>query len=764
MTQSSTVQAPSKGSGIKFKPLLYKLLRNWWLLLIGLALGYLAAKLYLRYRVVTYEVSAVIQIEEDKATGISEQVIVREFGYEDEQSLETEIQRMKSRSLLKTIVEELRLDVRFFTNGRVKNVDLYGVDNLPVSLTDEEVFPTAYGQQIVLRILGGGRFSFGNETNLDTFRIGVPFTNSFGTFIVNKNLGAPPVINEMIVQFQDPERVARSYASRLQINPISASNLLEMNLVDEVPERAADVIRGVIVTYDSITINERNQGTIKTIDFIDERIREFNRDLNAVEERAEDFIRNNNLLVDIPTNLQLQLDNLRSQESTLASLRLQLASVDNIGKYIQSSDRDYSLIPFSGEAANLDVGRLVEQYNTLLIEREELLSTAGPTNPAVLALQNPLDDLENDILDALIQVRESITQQIAEVEAESNAILGQIRGVPGQRRELLGIEREQQIKEQLYLYLLQKREETGLTQAVTESGLRIVENPIVEGPVGPASNQIYLLCLSLGFLLPVAGIAASEVLDTTIKSLDQLKQLTNVPVIGAIGTARGGSNIVVTASSRSAVAEMFRLVRTNLTYIGAHSKQKVILVTSSMSGEGKSFVSINLGLSLAISNKRVCVIGMDLRKPKLELYISDHREALGVSSYLVDENVSIGDIIKASNLHPNMDYIGCGPIPPNPAELLLSDRVNSLIQSLREDYDHIVIDSPPVGAVVDGFLIAKYIDATVYITRFGKTKADQLDILNEAVSKGQLTNPSVLLNGVKTGRGYYDYGNYYGKY
>lgn len=748
----------------EIQALLYRLLRNWWLLLIGLALGYAAAKAILRYRDLTYQVSAVVQIEEDKSGGVSEQIIVQELGYENERNLETEIQMMKSRSLLKVVVERLNLDMNYLTNGRVRNIDLYGSGNVPVKLVKRQLSENAYDKLLTLNVISDDRFAFGFESDIDTFRLGLPFSGPYGTFLFERDSSVTNAVPELVLQFKIPEKVAQVYGRQLVIKPITASNLLEMSLIDEVPERATDVIRQIIETYDSITIGVRNQGTDKTLTFIDERIEEFNQELTSVEQRAEEFISNNNLLVDIPTNLSLQLEEFRETEQQIATLRLQLAGIDNLSEYLQSENKEFQLIPFTAEMGNLNIGSFIQQYNTLLLDRKQLLISAGPGNPALQITEEPLLALENNILDAITRARADTQRQIDAVETKNSQVLARVRGVPGQRRELLSIEREQGIKEQLYLFLLQKREETGLAQAVTGSGLRIVEAPINEGAVGPASSQIYLLGLALGLLLPIGGLTIAEFLDNTVKSTEHLKALTNVPVIGAIGTSNKNDNIVVTPTSRTPVAEMFRSVRTNLAFIGAGQRQKVILITSSMSGEGKSFISLNMGMSLAISDKRVCLVGMDLRKPKLELYITNTQGGDGVSTYLVRPDMTIDNIVRQSKLHPNLDYIGSGPIPPNPAELLMTDRLTLLVESLRDRYDYVIVDSPPVGAVVDGFLLRKVIDTTVYVTRYGKTAKGQLRILNEAVEKGQLTNPSVLLNGVKTGRGYYDYGYGYGTY
>ncbi len=764
----------NSSNSLDLKSLFFRLLRNWWLLLIGLGMGYIVAKLYLRYQEIEYTVSATVQISNDDSQNFQNVMGPNMATFVgSEKNLANEIQLMKSRNLLLQVVESLGIDLNVYTDGRVRNINLYQSSLNPIEVVRYEASSDAYDQLLVVAPVGDDRFAFGVEEKLDTFRFDLPFVSPYGRFTIRRNPESNRGYDRVLLQFRDPNKVARLYADRLVIRPVGATDLLSMSLEDPVPERAKDIILGVIRTYDSITINVKNQTSDRTIAFINERIGEFSNDLNDVERRAEEFIRNNDLLVDIPTNIQIQLSELRETENKLAEVRFQLSAVENLAEYLQEDHGgDPQVIPFTTNVDNLDIGGLIQRYNTLLIERNELLATASPANPVVKATEQPLRDLEKNLLDAIARIQRDLQEQANRLDEESMQTLSEIQGVPGQRRELLSIEREQQIKEQLYLYLLQKREETGLTQAVTASGMRVVEPPMTEGSNQPIVIQVYLIAMFLGLILPVGGVTVAELLDNTIRSTETIKQLTHAPLLGTLSENKSGNHVVVQAASRTPIAEMFRMLRTNLRFLTGGGGAQTLLVTSSMSGEGKTFVCINLGVSLALAGHRVLVIGMDLRKPKLGKYLGleEDKGANGLSNYLV-KSATLSEIIRPFKEVEGLSYITSGVVPPNPAEMIMMDRNREMLRLLKEEYDYILIDTPPIALVTDALLLSDMVDATLFVTRYGFTKRSQLSIVDELLISKKFRQIAVILNGVKAGRGYgyggyangYGYGYYQGE-
>jgi capsular exopolysaccharide synthesis family protein len=756
------------GASLDINSLFFRILRNWWMLLLGLGLGYLAAKLYLRYRDIDYTVSATVQISDEDSQDF-QNVIGPNFATLNSgvDNMANEIQLMKSRSLLLEVVESLDLDMNIYTDGRVRNINLYKSTQNPIDVIRYEPDPDAYKQLLILEVIDRDRFAFGDEEQLDTFRFNLPFVSRYGRFTIARNADAKGGMDRILLEFRNPDRVARTYADRLSIKPVGTTDLLTMNLEDEVPERAKDVIIGVIEAYDSITVNVKNRTSDRTIAFLNERIDEYSNDLSTVEQRAENFIRDRNLLVDIPTNLGIELNQFRETEIQIAELRLQINAIENLAEYLQSNQNDNQVIPYTANVENMDVSGLIQRYNELLIRRKELLATASAENPVVKATEEPLRELEDNILDAISRIQRELEQQVTRLDEENVQILNSIREVPGQRRELLSIEREQQIKEQLYLYLLQKREETGLTQAVTNSGMRLVEPPLTEGSNQPDSSQVYLAGLLIGLLLPVGALTVAEILDNTVRSAESIKQLTNAPLLGSLAENKNNDYIVVQSDSRSPIAEMFRMLRTNLRFLTAGNKNQTMLVTSSMSGEGKTFVCINLGVSLALAGHRVLIIGMDLRKPKLGQYlgVENEQQVVGLSNYLV-QSAELSTIIRTYEGNENLDYITSGVIPPNPAEMIMMDRNQDMIRMLKKEYDYILIDTPPIALVTDALLLSDLADATLFVTRYGYTKRNQLFIIDELQEERKLRNIAVILNGVKSGRGYgyggYGYGSGYG--
>ena len=480
------------------------------------------------------------------------------------------------------------------------------------------------------------------------------------------------VVGENIVlTINNPVSTARSFSNRIRIRVLRNTELLEISLIDEVAKRAIDVINTLLEVYSKANIEEKNQVAVKTMKFVDDRLNYFKDELNEIETEAENYLINENIIGGTERELTEQFGKLRANDLALVERGIKLDALNQVEKQLTQTPQDtFSYIPYSLNLENLNLSPLITKYNELLNQREKLLFSAQPDNPVFQPLNALIVELTQTIQGTISEARQKIEVQIAEIQKENNTLWEDIKRIPGKERGLLSIERKQKIREELYLFLLQRREENALAQATAVSNLRILEEPMRRGTVSPGSPQIYGLALILGLFLPLGIVFIQEIIDDTIKSPQQIKQLTKVPFLGAINQDRSGKRIVVNRKSRTPIAEMFRMLRTNIQFLSAGKEHKVLLVTSSMGSEGKSFICINLGVSLAISGKKVILLGMDLRKPKLSKYLVDENyEGPGITNYLAGSK-TLSEIVQTSSDLPSLDFIPSGPIPPNPAELI----------------------------------------------------------------------------------------------
>ena len=762
---------PNGGAnGLKIRALFGRAIRQWYFFLIFPILTTGLAYLYLRYEVPEYEVKGTILIKE----GPEDQVLAQAAGgvgipilAEDKTNLTNQIEILSSFSLLSAVVDSLNLDVEYIAEGRVKNTVLYNITDRPflveqydtqkgslfgeelqVTLTGEDSFQLNYGEDQVIQ------GSFGQRINLP-----------MSSLVIVKNPRLLEPRNDATIIIHNPVSLTRSYGNRLQISTLRNSELLEIALTDEVVDRAIDFINGIIAEYSRLTILEKNEVATRTTEFVNDRLNYLSDELTEVELAAEDYILQNDIVGGTERELEEAFLKLRENELQMIEFAVTLDALDRLNRMVQVEIGDsLSYLPYDVSLESLNVSPLIDQYNALLKERERLLTSAREGNPVLLPVEQQIREIKQVIGRALREVRNDIELRTKAIQDDTDETYLNIRQIPGKQRGLLAIERQQNIREQLYLFLLQQREETALSSAAAISNVRIFEAPMRRGSTSPGEVPVYAIALLLGVLLPVGIVTVQEILNDTITGPEQIKALTGAPFLGSIAYEKQEDKIVVTKSSRSPIAEMFRMLRTNLQFMGAEMRQQTLLVTSSMGGEGKTFVCMNLGMSLAIAGKKVIMLGLDLRKPKLGLYlVGDNRyQNEGITNYLTG-NLELEEIIRTSTIQPNLHYITSGVIPPNPAELLMLPTMDKLLKELKSRYDYLVIDMPPVGLVTDAVLLGDKVDAAIYVVRFAETKQAQLEIVNELYTSKKLPNLSVVLNGVKSGRGYgYGYGYRYG--
>ena len=752
------------GEGKNFNEFAFILLRQWYWLLLAAILAVSVTWVYLKFVTPIYEVKGTMFIR-NATSNVNTQQLLNVNLLQGERgsyfNLETEMQLLKSRRLMRQVVDSLGIYKQYYQESAFRDIEKYG--ELPIDLTSIYPLEKAYGTELNIRIIDTTRFLLVNEES-DSLRLffNVPFTLKGVTYVINA--GSELVDENIRVEVRDPEVVAQRYANRLAVIPTSLGNLpsdvLELRLEDPTPDKARAIINTLVSIYNQTDLERKKLSERRALEFIDERLAYVTAELYSVEQQVEGYKRSRQLPSEISSSAENVLTQLGERDNELARIQSHLNLLERIDQVYQDETNMYQPLPMVPGVLEGALVQLVPQYNNLIVERELLLRTATPDNPAVKVVNDKLNQLTNAIQINLRNTRQQLQQQKRQLEQRIEPIQSRIEALPTYERELLQIMRQQQIKEELFLFLLQRREETAIALSRQVSDSEMLDSARRVSLLHPRKLFIYVSSLLLGLVIPGGFLFMRYILDNRIHSEKELRGVTQAPLLSAITQTSRGKNIVVTKESRSAAAEAFRLLRTNIQFVNQGEEKPIYLMTSSISGEGKTFVSINLGLSMAITGKRTLLVGLDMRKPKLGNYIFGNKvPRIGLSNYLVGD-VEVNDIINPSNLDENLDIITSGAVPPNPAELLIGERLTRLMDEVRSRYDLVILDSPPVGLVADAYLLSEYISAAFYVVRAGVTQTRDLRILEDIYQKNTLPKVGVILNGVKPQGGYY--GRYYG--
>ena len=750
---------------IDLRLILYKyLVRYWYLYALGLVIGLSIAYIQLRYATKQYQVSGKILIKGPDASGteeVSQEFVLGELGLApNNKNVLNEIQILKSRTLMMDVVNRLKLFVIYEMEGRIINGEQYR--NSPILIDTFKLFSDKKSFNIEAENIDLQYFNLLEGEKKTRFAYGDTLRNENGLFVFRRNTASDWGNNKAIIKFRNPESIAASYAARLNVKTIDDwSSALELSLKDPVSEKAADIINELIEVYNEAAIKDKNKSSENTYAFINERIDLLTQELSDEENNVERFKTNNLIPSDAAANVGIYLNELSANSNELSRLDLQQSILNSLEKYLTADVQSFGLLPVNFSTEYADLTTQVGEYNTLIQERKRRLSTLTENHPTILQMNDKLATSKAVMLSTLQNAQSNLQKGIQQVRQKNRDTQAKLRSIPGVERDLTNILRQKNIKENLYIYLLQKKEEAAISMAVTVSSARVIDPAVAGGrPVEPKPNLYYAVALLLGLGIPFGFIVLKDLLNDTIQTTDDIKDNTKTPLLGTIGFSTADSNVVVGKHSRSAVAEMFRMLRTNLQFINTGQTPQTILVTSSASGEGKTFVTINLGMSIAISGKKTVLVSFDLRKPKLGRYLEQEETLRGMTNYLIGE-AQISNIIQASNLHENLYFIPSGPIPPNPAELMMQERTQQLFDYLRQHFDYILIDTPPVGLVSDALLLNEYITGSLFIIRYGITKKGILQFIEDLHREKKLSRLSIVFNGVKA-RGKYGYGYGYG--
>ena len=536
--------------------------------------------------------------------------------------------------------------------------------------------------------------------------------------------------------------------------PERRSNLIHLETHETDIDRGKDLLNTIIRVYNERGIDEKNQEAGLKAQFIDERVELVMQDLTQTEKQIEEYKKKNSL-TDIETEAKIILEQNSVLKEKQIELEAQNQMVEIIEEFLRQDKNRYSLIPFNPSLSDESSAAAIQQYNALVLKRMEIALAAKGDNKSLAVLNEQIDATRENVLSTLDGIKESLTISQKTLLAQEDKFGERIKNMPTQEREYIDMQRQQLIKQELFLFLLQKREENALTQSMaTPKGSIVNEAYNMTDPISTPKIITLLMGLLIGGIIPIVYLYLKDLLRTKFSTRNELESLTALPVLGEICTHKSKDRIVIREGENSSIAELFRLIRNNIQFmLNGESKEKVILVTSSISGEGKSFISSNLAVSMALLGKRVLLIGMDIRNPQLGTYLNLH-SAKGLTNFLVDTHTSLADITLTDAIQKGLDIILAGPIPPNPSELLLSKRVDELFMQLRERYDYIIIDSAPVSMVADTFSLTRIADTTVYVCRANYTKKEYIRYVNRIAAEKRLGKVSIILNGTEAQQGY----------
>lgn len=745
-------------------------LHNWYWFILSVAFCGAVALYYLASTPKTYVRTATVVVKDTRKGSGSEITAFNDvLGGIGRRSVDNEIHIFKSRRVMEQVVARYNLDTRYSAKIGLRTVDLYDHTPLIVKFVDSKPTKTA---TFKYSINEAGEITFTefkeNEGYSVTAKVGEVVATPFGNIITE----ATPYFEqnrELVVSVaQYPiNEITEAYRSRLNCNIVDKmASVITISMVDEVPLRAEHVINGVIDAYDRDAIEDKQAVSNLTEEFIKERLQTLGEELNNADVDIASY-KQDNSLYSPSQEASLRAEETAKLKENALSLEANMEMTKYILNYLRDSDKTNSLIPasavsISGVSAGLVAQ--IDQYNKSLLEYKRLLAASSPSNPTIIDLGNQIAGLHNAVIASLESHIESLKLRKDQIKREQRAVDKRLQSSPTMEMELLSKARQQKVKEELYIYLLTKLEENALSEATAESNARVIDHAYGSNiPVSPRSTIILLFAIIIGCCIPLAVLYLQQIMNTSVRSRRDLDDVLTIPFLGDIPQYSGklGNGIVVREDSRDALSEAFRMLRTNLSFMSVNKDIKVMMFTSSVPHNGKSFVSSNFAYTLATSGKSVVIIDLDLRLRTLSKSMGQRNNRRGITSYLSGKIDSIDDIITPSEQSTNLGFIFAGPKPPNPTDMLMSERMDTLIEALRQKYDYIIIDSVPAMAVADALVLDRLVDLTVYVIRQGYLDRRELPEIEMLNREKKFRNMCTVLNSAtqsnhKYGYGYYD--------
>lgn len=791
--ESGTDQSVEEKSMFDFQTIYSTLVLNWKWFILSLIICLGMAAIYLRYATPQYQASAKILIKDDNNSrsrfnnsALQSTLTSGMISYSN--GIENEIEILKSRTIAEQAVRDLKLYVTYSAVGKVKKQIIYPEQPLSIDIDPAHLEKLSYPITLKIQREGSAYHITGSyfaedktgigEHNIDQTIKQLPATIGTRVGIISIYDNAKMSMGNgavMLVSIESPRYAATKYLNHLSVSQTNKTTTIAQLVLKDVNEqRAKDYLKQLAICFNRQANEDKNEVALRTEEFINSRLEKINAELGSTEGALERYKKSHNM-VEQQMNAGQAMQNQDAYSQKLNEANTQVALIQSVKQSMNGGDA-YQTLPTNVGIQDANVTSLIDKYNDLALQRNKLLRSASETSPTVTPLTSQLDDLHSSIQRAMDQATRNLIIQRNSVASQFGKYVGQVNDSPEQERILTQIGRQQEVKSGLYLMLLQKREENSISLAATADKGKLIDNPESMGKVSPKSSLIMLLGLLLGLAIPSLILFLIQFFRYKIEGHDDVVKLTSLPILAdvpvASDTAKTKADIVVHENQNNQMEEIFRSMRTNLQFM-LKQGEKVVMFTSTTSGEGKTFNAANLAMSFALLDKKVVLVGLDIRKPRLAelLEIDDHHH--GITPLLIKDEPTWNDIhgqILPSGISNNLDVLMAGPIPPNPAELIARPSLEVIVDHLKEHYDYVLIDTAPVGLVTDTLQIGRVANATVYMCRADYTPKDSFNLINALANDNKMPNMCLVLNGIDMSKKkygyYYGYGNYgkYGKY
>ena len=777
----------SKEENIDVKELLFKYLIHWPWFVGTVVVCLIAAWVYLYMSTPVYNISATVLIKDDKKGGSAGMLSgLESLGLDgmisSSQNIDNEIEVLRSKTIVKEVVEDLGLYISYTDEDEFPSRNMYKTSPVQVSLTPQEADLLEEPMIVEMALQPQGSMDVNVKIGDDEYqkhfeKLPAVFPTERGTLAffltpdsvlsskrtLEETTDSEKTTRNITATINKPLAVAKAYCKNMTIEPTSkTTSVAVISLKNSNVQRGKDFINKLLEMYNINTNNDKNEVAQKTAEFINERISIISKELGSTEKDLESFKRGAGI-TDLTSDAQIALTGSAEYEKKRVENQTQINLLQDLQKYMQNEG--YEVLPSNIGLQDVNLAAAINRYNDVLVERKRLLRTSTENNPTIINLDTSIGAMKENVQVSLDRVLRGLFITKADLDREASRYSRRISEAPGQEREFVSIARQQEIKAGLYLMLLQKREENAITLAATANNAKIIDDAIADdAPVSPKGRMIYLIALVLGVGIPVGVIYLLELTKFKIEGRSDVEKLTNVPIVGDIPlTDEKQGAIAVFENQNNLMSETFRNIRTNLQFMLENDK-KVILVTSTVSGEGKSFISANLAISLSLLGKKVIIVGLDIRKPGLNKVFNIPRKEVGITQYLANPEKNLMDLVQPSDVSKNLYILPGGTVPPNPTELLARDGLDKAIETLKKNFDYVILDTAPVGMVTDTLLIGHVADLSVYVCRADYTHKNEYTLINELAENNKLPKLCTVINGLDLKRRKYGYYYGYGKY
>ncbi len=768
-----------KGSFFDLRAILDVLILNWQWFLLSLIICLGIAWLHLRYTTPYYSAYAKMFVKTNSTTNLRSinalGEVVQSYGMENEKLI------VKSTAIAEETIRDLKLYTRYNAKGLIRNSSLY--KNQPVTVEIDPVSVERLNRPINLEITRKGdeyhvegtyyipvdevssKGPYGIDRMLSKFPCTIRTKAGYLTFYTTNNVLADGETE--LVSINSPARLAGSYAGRLNVMETEGTSILNLSIVDDLPQRAIDYLRQIVTSYNRQANEDKNEVAVRTEEFINDRIAKISGELSSTESTIESY-RNRQALSEMKATVQKASENANQTERAMNEVNMQLMFINDLSNAISSPTNKYQMMP--ANVTDASVSQLIAQYNTIVGQRNRLLRTAAENSPAVEPLTQQLDELYNNIKMTLDQARHNAEFRRNMLMQQHGQYVSAANQSPEHERMLSQIGRQQEVKSGLYLMLLQKREENSISLSSTADKGKLIDTPKFGAQVSPNPNKEYLIALATGLAIPSLVFFLIYFFRYRIEGHEDVVKLTDLPILADVAvaneSAKAKADIVVHENQNNQMEEVFRAMRTNLQFM-MKENDKVIMFTSTTSGEGKTFNAANLAVSFALLHKKVILVGLDIRKPRLAEQFDIDDEVHGITPILTHDHPTVEDVraqILPSGVHDDLDLLLAGPIPPNPTEIVSRQSLDEIFQILRDEYDYIIVDTAPVGLVSDTLQIGRVCDVTVYMCRADFTPKTSFELINGLSADKKLPNMAIVINGIDMSKKKYGYYYGYGRY